>query len=65
MMQSTQVNNSLLLFCKLCSILDNRAYTPAEDGKTLILGLSLLPTSVNLLDDHRQFEVSEGQVKLH
>src|SRR6266481_1222714 len=48
--------------CKLCCVPDQCLNTAAKDAETLILGLSPFPAHIDLLDDHRQFEVREDHI---
>src|SRR5437588_521253 len=52
------------MFSKPDSILNQAANTTAEERETLILSLPTLPADVNLLNDHRQFEIGKNHVEV-
>jgi hypothetical protein len=46
------------------SVSDQMAHPLSEGGKPFILRLSPFPTGIDLLQDHRIFEIGEGHVKV-
>ena len=52
------------MLCQLEGILNQIVNATAKVGETFILGLPTLPSHVDLLDDHRQFEVGKDHIKM-